>query len=166
MPSLNTDEDLQFSVSENRPDIFNRSIFVMANYGIRFEDRTAVTHSLQKYKGNRTLVKPLDGQDEAMTSQRFRRMERKMGNAVFCLCLTGDLPFQKRFFDAILHESLPVVIERDMEVPVEGRNGRVKTWWKKTYQYDPRDMQDHSIEKSYPGTFGVEQRSHIDISQI
>ena len=32
--------------------------------------------------------------------------------SVFTLCLSGDLPYQKRFFDAILHGSVPVVIAR------------------------------------------------------
>ena len=147
MPSLNSDVELQSS--HDRQDIFNRSVFIMANYGIRFEDRTAVTQALHRYKGNLTLVKPLDGQDEAMTSQRFRRMERKMDNAVFTLCLAGDLPFQKRFFDAILHMSLPVVIERPFIVG----NRTSSTYWKKTYQFDPLSMNDFSVETSYPGEY-------------
>jgi len=37
------------------------------------------------------------------------QLHDSMRNAVFCPCPTGDLPYQKRFFDALLSDCIPVV---------------------------------------------------------
>jgi len=44
-------------------------------------------------------------------------MYRRMRNTIFCPCPPGDMPYQKRFFVAMLTDCIPVVIRLESGVP-------------------------------------------------
>lgn len=56
-------------------------------------------HVLDTTKAQATTIGPRTGIE----------LHDRMRNAVFCPCPTGDLPYQKRFFDALLSDCIPVV---------------------------------------------------------
>lgn len=107
VPSLNPNMDFQPFYWNGPVKLEDRSIFVLANYGVRFVDRITAYNQLTTYNGSKTV--------------EFNRVKNshigsnvvnytKLMNSVFILCFTGDLPYTKRIYDAWIAVSIPVVV--------------------------------------------------------
>ena len=82
-----------------------------------------------------TETLPLSGEIHGQSS---------MANSIFTICAPGDLPFQKRFFDAILMCTIPIVVSRENE---EGE----KVYWSNIKDRNFSHIQKMtSVEESYP----------------
>ena len=111
-----------------------RSIFLLAQFHVRYKDRISAAAQLKAYNGSKTVWADLG---------RKRARPEAIRDSVFNLCLPGDLPYQKRFFDTLLAGAIPVVILRE-------QNGI-----KVHYQINNRfkfttNASRFAVEKSYP----------------
>ena len=66
-----------------------------------------------------------------------------MHRTVFMPCPMGDLPFTKRFYDAILHGAIPVVFQRPFADP-GFRGQRGMAWWYRKGEVD--NMRKQGLE--------------------
>eukprot|EP00754_Rhynchopus_humris_P045637 Rhum_TRINITY_DN511_c0_g1::Rhum_TRINITY_DN511_c0_g1_i1::g.1640::m.1640 len=69
-----------------------------------------------------------------------REMHRLFNSSKFCLVLSGDIPHQTRFFEAILHGCLPVVVSYS--------GGR--SWWRDA-EHPERTSHFSRTASNYPG---------------
>lgn len=115
VPSLNSDSLLQPSNWKGCKPLAEKKVFLLANVGTRnwLKDRITINGYLDSYAGNKTVARLAPGGRDAQDMQM---------NSIMTLCPPGDLPYQKRFFDTLLHCSIPVVIMREVE-------GLGKTYW-------------------------------------
>merc|ERR1712048_1182919 len=108
-----------------QPDLFKfnheKKIFVYANFGLVNKYRKSIYKQLKNSKSEKTIVTM-----EIVNHRSFKAKPQdvwlNMTKSLFCLIIAGDLPFQKRFFDAALSGCLPVVL-------LSG-----KSWW----SFDPK----------------------------
>lgn len=114
-----------------------RSVFLYSNQGLRdwLHDRHNIAKELDSYTGENTISR------SGFNQTNLFEMEK----SIFTICAPGDLPFQKRFFDAILMCSIPVVIRRETKRP-----GGSKAYWSNVEfgQFEKDDS--FSVEESYP----------------
>ena len=142
VPSLNPSIGLQPSYNNNFENWATREFFLLANFGVRYHDRTVIMQQLRQYNGPRVIKFATKGQTLFRASGN--NGGGSTGKSTFILCLPGDLPFQKRFFDAILHLTIPVVVRR--EIPASGAS----TYWEPHPKYITDDIANYSVENSYP----------------
>jgi len=135
VPSLNTLIDLQPKDWTGCVPLQNRSTFLMSNFRIRDNllDRKKIQKELDAYKGSKSIL------SESLNPARTIKM---LSDSIFTICPPGDLPFTKRFYDALLSCSIPVVVTR--EVKDVG-----KTYWSNV-KYDGN--KPIKLEESYPST--------------
>ena len=134
IPSLNTMKELQPKNYEGCIPMEKRSSFLFANQGIRSHllDRIAIEKELGAYNGTKAV------------QASPPRLALDMTDSIFTLCAPGDLPFQKRFFDAILMCTIPIVVSRENE---EGE----KVYWSNIEdRYFSNIQKMTSVEESYP----------------
>jgi reversibly glycosylated polypeptide/UDP-arabinopyranose mutase len=134
IPSLNTMKELQPKNYEGCIPMEKRSTFLFANQGIRshLADRIAIKEELDSYNGTK-----------AVQASEFISLALDMANSIFTICAPGDLPFQKRFFDAILMCTIPIVVSRENE---EGE----KVYWSNTRGKFANNQRMTSVEESFP----------------
>lgn len=115
IPSLNSDSALQPKNWKGCRPLSERQNFVLANMGTRpwLTDRNTIIEQLNGYKGNKKVPRLAPGGRDA---------QNIMTNVQMVLSLPGDLPYQKRFYDVLLHCTIPVVIKRNV-------NGVGDTYW-------------------------------------
>eukprot|EP00667_Euglena_gracilis_P012539 EG_transcript_12882 len=106
VPSLNPLASLQPRNYHPTPAA-QRDVLVLAAFSLIYPIRTLLHQQLMAYKGPATVERHF-----------FHRrtpggnLMELLARSVFVLCPPGDLPFQKRFFDALLNGAIPVVISR------------------------------------------------------
>lgn len=139
VPSLNLMPKLQPSNWNGCVPIEARESFLVFNQGFRdwCPDRQIIADQLDAYNGTKTIM-------------RATPSMMALSNAIFTVCAAGDLPYQKRFFDALLQCSIPVVIKRDLD-------DNKTTYWRTNGAFDPNGDIGRSatVENSYP---------HLDFS--
>ena len=90
------------------PEYENRKIFVYGNFGLRretgfrYEDRLKADQQLNDYQGEKIIAR-------ADAHGSFDSLLK----SIFVICFSGDLPFQKRFFDVLASGAIPVVVARE-----------------------------------------------------
>ena len=112
IPSLNTNLELQPGHRQESTHLDERDVFVFANFGVRHPIRRAAYEQLRRYNGKKKIVMEKPG-------GRYKRNPHLLDDArrsIFILCLPGDFPFQKRFYDALAHGVIPVVAR----IPLKG----------------------------------------------
>ena len=135
IPSLNTKA---FAISKVK-SYEERSIFLLAQFRVRYKDRISAAAQLKAYNGTKKVVK-----DDFTHYQRNH--PEYLGDSIFNLCLPGDLPYQKRFYDTLLNGAIPVVIARKYP---DG----VKVHWqtnKNPHFQFPKKPALYAAERSYP----------------
>jgi len=133
VPSLNTMKEMQPKHYKGCLPLENRSAFAISNQRIRpgLHDRISIFAELSAYKGSKTIIRS--------SHQDLLQMQ----NAIFTICAPGDLPFQKRFFDALLMCTIPVVVKRDMK-------GGKKAYYSNVNSLMYDENMKFSVEESYP----------------
>mmetsp|Transcript_9961 Transcript_9961/g.15980 ORF Transcript_9961/g.15980 Transcript_9961/m.15980 type:complete len:513 (+) Transcript_9961:192-1730(+) len=142
VPPLNGDKDL---VGTKSPSFmskgpYERSIFLVANFDDHrgtLEDRLLIRKRLKDYKGPRHIITDMFD-IKGTVAIPF------IPDATFTLCPPGDLPYQKRIYDAISYGSIPVVIERKVE------NTSLPTWYRANRVWKFCHAVATSVENSYP----------------
>ena len=81
---------------------------ITLTYGV-FGDRKLTNRTFKKRTlgGKPFLIRPISNDNDNVITNFFKIYK----NSIFCLCLPGDGPAQKRFFDVILSGCIPVVLE-------------------------------------------------------
>ena len=107
VPSLNSESALQPLNWKGCRPLSERQYFLLANFGVRdwLTDRKTINLQLNEYNGEKKVQRE---------EPRTREAQDKLTSALMVLSLPGDLPFQKRFYDALLHCTVPVVIKRNV----------------------------------------------------
>jgi len=125
VPSLSVDRRTQPSFFKGCTPPSKRKNFLLANFGVHagrkytLQDRETTLQQLTSYQGNKTIA---NWSERKILSPDKQGSKVGQMDSVMTICPSGDLPFQKRFFDALLHCSIPVVISREIE-------GVGKTYW-------------------------------------
>ena len=127
VPSLNPMKDFQPKNWRGCVPAEKRAVFATVGFGVRKRllDRQRIKAELQSYNGTKNL-------DEMISW--------KEAGSIFVLCPPGDLPYQKRFFDALIRCSIPVVVKRELA-------GIGETYWSNVI-YDK--ISSRNVTASYP----------------
>jgi hypothetical protein len=141
VPSLNPSIKLQPFYNTTFTNWATREFFLLSNFGVRGHDRTVIMQQLRQYNGPRVIK--IANNEQHVFRASGNNGGGSIGNSTFILCLAGDLPHQKRFFDAILHLTIPVVVRRKM--PASNAN----TYWEPG-PLMTNDIANYSVENSYP----------------
>ena len=140
VPSLNPNDIYQPSKWGGGKPLEERDIFVLADFGARYDDRLNTLKQLKTYTGSKKVILS-DSGDKIL----FSGYKRKHANSVFVLCLPGDLPYQKRLFDTLIAVSIPVVVRRNYST--------FDSYWQTMEQW-PQSVVP-SVELSYPRMKGI-----------
>ena len=75
-----------------------------------------------------------------------------LSDSILTMCAPGDLPYQKRFFDALLRCSIPAVIKRKKDSNSRiNSNGTEETYWSNIDEKNPTiQITTPNILNSYP----------------
>ncbi|KAL3785395.1 hypothetical protein ACHAWO_013582 [Cyclotella atomus] len=136
VPSLNLNKELQPLNWKGCVPIEARESFLVFNQNVTKDrpDRKIIADQLDAYTGTKTIKRALPSNSELT-----------LMDAIFTVCSAGDLPYQKRFFDALLQCSIPVVIKRDLD-------GNKTSYWTTNPRFDPDGSHAllATVENSYP----------------
>ena len=125
VPSLNTEAHLQPGSWRNTP-LKDRDIFALVAWGNRGRERHYVKQFAKTYKGPRNVV-VLRG-SSTLERHETAQLPVLMQRAVFVPCPSADMPYGRRFSDAILNGAIPVLFMDDWRDPRSRDAGR--TFWR------------------------------------
>lgn len=166
VPSLASESDLQPNNWKGCKPLNARETFLLANFGVKGpttrNDRIALDSILRQYSGNKTVtrVNPIIRRFTGDLNSSWPIVEvvnpigvqDVLSDSILTMCAPGDLPYQKRFFDALLRCSIPVVIKR--KIDSNGRmnsNGTEETYWSNIDEKNPTiQITNPNILNSYP----------------
>ena len=107
VPSLNPFSVYQPSQWNGAVPLEKRETFLLANFGVRIKDRILAHAELLLYNGTKKIEMNRVKSEYIFSTIINYTMHM---NSIFVLCLSGDLPYTKRIFDAWIAVAIPVVI--------------------------------------------------------
>jgi hypothetical protein len=146
VPSLDVNPRRQPRNWKGSLSISERSLFVLANFGIRHLERTRIAAQLEQYNGTKVIWAPNNAQVKGGGHFNHTLATPYHGDAIFVLCLPGDRPFTKRMYDTWSSVAIPVVVR----IPCEGK---VTHWRGCKYREAP--FWPSFVDKTYPRIAGL-----------